>query len=93
MISTGEKMSNPNNMGSGDGSRPTTDGGVDNIGAAGSFTPGATDASGPVPEEKMTEARKDAASARHDDSAPMGLTQPVHSTPNTEPPSSVPDGD
>jgi hypothetical protein len=78
-------MANTNNLGSGDGTRPTTDGGVDNVGAAGSFTPGKGKRNEPVPPEKMSEVRKDRESARRDDSAPMGLTQSPDSTPNVEP--------
>ena len=48
---------------SGDGTRPTTSGGTDNVGAAHSFTPGTKLKPGyasPGPEEKMTEKRQDA---------------------------------
>lgn len=48
---------------SGDGTRPTTSGGVDNIGGAHAFTPGqpsAPDDVAPAPSEKMTEKRQDA---------------------------------
>lgn len=80
-------MSTPNINGSGDGSRPTTDGGVDNIGAAGSFTPGKPDGGdeGPIGKEKMAEVKKDKASLANDDSAPFGLKQPPDNDPNTEP--------
>ena len=50
---------------SGDGTRPTTSGGVDNIGAADSFTPGkksGPDDASPGPVEKMTEKRQDSTS-------------------------------
>ena len=83
-------MSNTNSLSSGDGTRPTTDGGVDNIGAAGSFTPGKGGADAPAPPEKMSESKKDKASVKRDDSAPMGLTQSVDNTPNTEPASTNP---
>lgn len=48
---------------SGDGTRPTTSGGTDNVGAARSFTPGKKLKPGeasPGPVEKMTEKRQDA---------------------------------
>ena len=50
---------------SGDGTRPTTSGGVDNIGGAHSFTPGKkTDVNdaAPAPTEKMREKRQDSTS-------------------------------
>jgi len=83
-------MANTNSLSSGDGTRPTTDGGVDNIGAAGSFTPGKGGANAPAPREKMSELKKDKASVKRDDSAPLGLTESIDSTPNTEPASSNP---
>ncbi|MDO9405867.1 MAG: hypothetical protein Q7T87_17690 [Polaromonas sp.] len=80
-------MSTSNIDHSGDGTRPTTDGGVDNIGAAGSFTPGKADgSSGPAPAEKMAEVRKDKASVKQDDSAPLGLSESTHTERNTEKP-------
>ncbi|RZJ20607.1 MAG: hypothetical protein EOO54_13085 [Haliea sp.] len=81
-------MSTPNIDNSGDGSRPTTDGGVDNIGAAGSFTPGQQDSrSGPAPREAMTDLRKnDKASVKADDSAPLGLKASTDVETNTEQP-------
>lgn len=75
---------------SGSGTRPTTDGGVDNIGAAGTFVPGRGSVDAPVPAEKMRESKQDAASARRDDSAPLGLKQAARGTPNTEPPEDNP---
>lgn len=83
-------MANTNPLSSGDGTRPTTDGGVDNIGAAGSFTPGKGSSNEPAPREKMSESKKDRAAAKRDDSAPLGLTESTDSTPNTDPPSSNP---
>lgn len=83
-------MATSNPLASGDGSRPTTDGGVDNIGAAKTFTPGQGSANAPAPKEKVPDSKKDLASVKRDDSAPMGMTQSTHSTPNTEPPSSNP---
>ncbi len=78
-------MSNENNLGSGDGTRPTTDGGVDNIGAAGTFTPGKGSSNEPAPREKMSENKKDKASIKQDDAAPLGMTESTTSTPNIEP--------
>ena len=83
-------MANTNSLSSGDGIRPTTDGGVDNIGAAKSFTPGKGSTNGPVPKEKVPDSKKDRASVERDDSAPMGLTESTDNTPNPEPPSSNP---
>lgn len=57
----------------GDGSRPMTDGAVDNIGAGSSFNPSGND--GPAPKEKASEKRSDSESVEKDDSAPMGLTE------------------
>ena len=48
---------------SGDGTRPTTSGGADNVGAAHSFTPGKKTKPGdksPAPQEKMSDKRQDA---------------------------------
>ena len=58
---------------SGDGTRPTTSGGTDNIGGAHSFTPGKKSKSGdasPAPPEKMSEKRQDAESDSADHPAP-----------------------
>ncbi len=58
---------------SGDGTRPTTSGGVDNIGGADSFTPGKKtghDGSTPGPNEKMTEKRQDSTSDSAQNPAP-----------------------
>lgn len=83
-------MVNSKPLASGDGSRPTTDGGVDNIGAAKSFTPGKGSVNAPAPKEKTPASKKDRASMKRDDSAPMGLTESAPDTSNTEPPSSNP---
>ena len=83
-------MANSNSLSSGDGTRPTTDGGVDNIGAAKSFTPGKGSSNAPPSHERVPDAKKDKASVKRDDSAPMGLTESTESTPNTEPPESNP---
>ena len=78
-------MGHSNMLGSGDGTRPTTDGGVENIGAAGSFIPGKGSTDSPAPTERMSEKKKDKASVKADDSAPLGLTESTQTTPNTEP--------
>jgi hypothetical protein len=65
---------------SGDGSRPTTSGGVDNIGAGEKFTDG-----GPAPHERMQDKRKDAESSRHEDSTAYNLHENLDPVPNPEP--------
>ena len=74
---------------SGDGSRPTTDGGIDNIGAGEKFTGHHTaagdDVAGPGPTEKMQLKRKDAESVKHDDAAPYHLHENATPIPNPEP--------
>lgn len=74
---------------SGDGSRPTTSGGTDNIGAGEKFTGKKTaageDVGGPAPDEKMQEKRKDAESSKHDDSSAFDLREDAEPVPNTEP--------
>jgi hypothetical protein len=75
--------------GTGDGTRPTTSGGVANIGAGASVT-GKKNAlgetvEGPAPDERMTANRKDADAARRDDSAPLGLTEDLVPETNREP--------
>lgn len=81
-------MTNSTN-GSGDGSRPTTSGGVDNIGAGKKFTgkqsAAGEDVGGPGPHEKMQEKRKDAESSTHDDSSAFDLHEDQAPVPNTEP--------
>ncbi|MBT2322007.1 hypothetical protein J7E62_06520 [Variovorax paradoxus] len=71
--------------GTGDGSRPTTDGGVDNIGAgekfSGTRTQAGEEATGPAPAERMADKRKNVEATRHDDSAPFGLNEDL--TPET----------
>ena len=80
--------SNPLN--SGDGSRPTTSGGVDNIGAGEKFsaetTPAGTQPSGPAPAERMAAKRKNVEATKHDDSAPFYLTEDLTPETNVEPP-------
>ncbi len=77
---------NPRN--SGDGSRPTTDGGVDNIGAGSRL---ATDDApvgpndGPAPAAEMSRKRSDSASSEADDSAPLHMPENEQPTSNKEP--------
>jgi hypothetical protein len=59
----------------GAGTRPTTDGTVDNIGAGSGFDPKRPDVDRPAPRERMGDRRADAASVEQDDSAPLGLTE------------------
>lgn len=58
----------------GSGTRPSTDGTVDNMGAGEAFIPGSSDSS-PAPTEGMSGKRQDAKSVEKDDSAPFGLTE------------------
>ncbi|WPB56281.1 hypothetical protein [Xylophilus sp. GOD-11R] len=71
----------------GDGSRPTTDGTIDNIGAGSAFNPSGKDA--PAPRERMAEKRSDSRSVEDDGSAPFGATESQESvksdTGNQEP--------
>lgn len=82
-------MNNNSNFGSsGEGSRPTTDGGVDNVGGANSFTPGQaspTSKNSPKPSEKMEEKKADKDSMKQDDSAPADLPESPDENSNTEP--------
>ncbi|MET3498258.1 DUF2934 domain-containing protein [Variovorax boronicumulans] len=70
---------------SGDGTRPTTSGGVDNIGGGESFTgkknAAGADVSGPAPGERMQDRQKSVESTAQDDSAAFGLTEDL--TPET----------
>ena len=63
--------------GSGDGMRPTTSGGIDNIGAGEKFvtekTAAGGDISAPAPEEGMRYKRSDVEGTKHDDSAAYNL--------------------
>jgi len=74
-------------LGSGDGTRPTTDGGVDNIGGAGRLGqgefPGET--TGPAPKERMQDKKSDVEASRHDDSDAYYLHEDLSSEPNKEP--------
>lgn len=66
-----------NVKGSGDGTRPTTDGGTDNIGAGESFTgkknAAGEDVAGPAPTERKQSKRSDAEGAKTDESAAFNL--------------------
>jgi hypothetical protein len=80
---------NSNPLGTGDGTRPTTDGGVDNIGGGEKLTThknvAGEDVAGPAPQEKMQDKRKDAKAAKEDDSAAFGLNEDLTPVPNREP--------
>jgi hypothetical protein len=83
-----QMTSSGNARNSGDGTRPTTDGGVDNIGAGSKLTdvddPQA-ETSGPAPDERMARKRSDRAGAAADDSAPLGMTDSAPPVRNVEP--------
>ena len=73
---------------SGDGTRPTTAGGVDNIGAGSKLTDAddpKAETSGPPPAERMQKKRSDRASSKADDSAAFGLTDSAAPVTNKEP--------
>lgn len=74
---------------SGDGTRPATSGGVDNMGVGKSFTGKKTaageDVSGPGPAERMQDKRKNVEATKQDDSAAFGLTEDLTPAPNREP--------
>ena len=74
---------------SGAGSRPTTDGGVDNIGAGEKFTgkeaPEGVEVNGPAPAETAQAKRQDAAAAERHDASAFNLREQPESEPNTEP--------
>jgi hypothetical protein len=67
-------MSNSPIHRSGDGTRPVTDGGVDNIGAGEKFVPD-PDTSAPAPRERMGDAKLSPEATKHDESAAFGLTE------------------
>lgn len=79
---------------SGDGSRPATSGGVDNMGAGESFTgkKSATgeDVAGPAPTEGMQAKRKNVEASKNDDSAPFLLKEDLSSETNRESVDNVP---
>ncbi|MBJ2158608.1 DUF2934 domain-containing protein [Variovorax sp. IB41] len=82
-------MSDRPPTGSGDGTRPATSGGVDNMGGAESFsgkkTAAGEDVSGPAPKERMQDKRKNVEATKHDDSAAFGLTEDLTPDSNREP--------
>lgn len=79
---------------SGDGTRPTTDGGIDNIGGGEKFTTRRTAAGGevsaPGPAERAAAKRMNAENSRRDDSAPFGLHEDLTPDSNMEPLSEPP---
>ena len=82
-------MTQPIIGGSGDGTRPTTSGGVDNIGGGERFssqrTAGGEDVASPAPNERMRDRRKNVENTRHDDSAAFGLHEDLAQQPNPGP--------
>jgi len=74
---------------SGDGTRPSTDGGVDNMGAGESFTgrksAAGEDVSGPGPTERMQGKRRDVQGTKEDDSAAFDLREDLTPETNQEP--------
>lgn len=89
-MSNSSGSSNNSDAGSGDGTRPTTSGGVDNIGAGEKFSSHRTQAgestTGPAPTEAMTRKRKDVEGSKKDDSDAYNLHEDLTPTPNTESP-------
>ncbi|VTU39357.1 hypothetical protein H6CHR_05455 [Variovorax sp. PBL-H6] len=85
-------MNNTPGTTSGDGTRPTTSGGTDNIGAGEKFSgkraeggSGSED-TGPAPPERMAAKRKNAEASEHDGSAAFGLREDMEPETNKEPP-------
>jgi hypothetical protein len=80
--------------GSGDGTRPTTSGGADNIGAGEKFSGGrsrsGSEDTGPAPPERMAAKRKNAEASEHDDSAAFGLREDMEPQTNKERPPAGP---
>ena len=87
-------MSNRPATGSGDGTRPATSGGVDNMGGGESFsgrkTAAGEDVSGPAPTERMQDKRKDVEATKEDDSAAFGLNEDLTPESNREPSEAAP---
>ncbi|SFQ36942.1 DUF2934 domain-containing protein [Variovorax sp. 770b2] len=87
-------MSNRPAAGSGDGTRPATSGGVDNMGGGESFsgkkTAAGEDVSGPAPPERMQDKRNDVEATKQDDSAAFGLTEDLTPESNREPSEGAP---
>jgi hypothetical protein len=81
-------MSNIPIAGFGDGTRPTTSGGVDNMGGAEKFSAhkneAGEDLAGPAPQERMREKRKSVEATKHDDSAAFGLNEDLTPEANHE---------
>ena len=75
--------------GSGDGTRPTTSGGTDNIGAGEKVSQNTTKAGeltkGPAPKEAMVANRKTAQASTEDDSDAFGLHGDLTPSRNPEP--------
>jgi len=74
---------------SGEGTRPSTDGGIDNIGAGEKLTTQRTAAGdevgGPAPNERMNAKRADVESTANDDSAAFELHEDLSTDANKEP--------
>lgn len=81
--------SNPAIHGSGDGTRPTTDGGVDNIGAGSGFATGKSAIGeanvGPAPSADRVDARTGTEATKKDDSVPFDLKGDTAADSNVEP--------
>ncbi len=83
-------MSNYNQVTtSGEGTRPTTDGGVDNIGAGEKLgnkrnAAGEEVGGGPAPAERMSGKRQDVENNRHNDLDAFGMREDLSSEPNKE---------
>lgn len=81
--------SNPNINRSGDGTRPATDGTVDNMGAGEKFDTGRAatgqENTGPAPAERLQGKRTDREHSKHDDSVPYYLRDDPEPVPNVEP--------
>ena len=74
---------------SGEGSRPTTDGAVDNIGAGKKFAPAQPgtpgDVNQPAQPERMAAKRSNAENSRHDDLDALGMHEDLTPESNKEP--------
>jgi hypothetical protein len=83
-------MTNYNQVtGSGDGTRPVTDGGVNNIGAGEKLSTKRTatgeEVSSPAPKERMSDNRRDVEGTKHDDSAAFELHEDLSTDTNKQP--------
>ncbi|RZL55080.1 MAG: hypothetical protein EOP70_11030 [Variovorax sp.] len=79
----------PSVIGSGDGTRPVTDGTANNIGAGEKFSTrrsadGSELSGGPAPKEKMGDSRRDVEGTAHDDAAAFDLTEDLRPDTNQE---------